>query len=253
MRTFGKVLQRGFGKSKSVQQLYERTALTVCALALTILTIHSFMPDADAQNESRHVDELTVRRLKIVDASGTVRLLLTGKPLPEGRIDGKVLSSTAAPRQAAGLLFYNDRGDEQGGLIYSGYHGEQGGVLTFDAWRQDQALQIQHADDATGSDSYIAGRDRPKTSLLNDIAAYDRERAAASTDAEREKISARWLREGRFGRRRFLVGEQNGVSQLTLDDAQGQTRLRLRVTPKGDAAIQFLNKRGVVVRTIKSE
>ena len=81
------------------------------------------------------MDELTVRRLKVVDASGAVRLILTGKPVPEGTIAGLKVSHPGDPRQAAGLLFYNDQGNEQGGLAYSGTAGAQTGSLSFDAWQ----------------------------------------------------------------------------------------------------------------------
>ena len=82
------------------------------------------------------------------------------------------------PDRGAGLMFYNDQGDEQGGLTYSGRNGQQGEALTFDAWHQDQALEIQHGDDANGSDSYVAGSELPKTSLYDDLVPYQREIAA---------------------------------------------------------------------------
>src|SRR6202011_4343101 len=90
---------------------------------------------AAARND--RFDEVTVHRLRIVDASGATRLLLPGKPIPEGTINGKQLPRIGGPREDAGLLFYNDNGDEQGGLTYSGAKGEQGAALTFDAWQQD--------------------------------------------------------------------------------------------------------------------
>ena len=121
------------------------------------------------------MDELTVRRLKVVDASGAARLLLTGKPIPEGMIAGLKLPNPGGPRQSAGLLLYNEHGDEQGGLTYNGHAGAQSESLTFDAWQQDQALEIQLGDNANGSDSYVAGNDLPKTFMVPINEAFLRE------------------------------------------------------------------------------
>lgn len=233
-----------------MDRLYERTALTVSAVALMALAIHANTPQASAQSAGTSTDELTVRRLKIVDASGAVRLLLTGKPIPEAKIAGTTLPNPHGQRQTAGLIFFNDHGDEQGGLTYAGDAGSQFGALTFDAWQQDQALEIQHGDNASGSDSYIAGNDLPKTSMVPIVQAYSRELAAAKTESERAAVGYRYRHAGKFGHERFLVGERSGTSQLRLDDAQGRPRLRLTVTPAGEAAIEFLDESGKVTKTV---
>jgi hypothetical protein len=225
---------------------FERIALSVCAIALSVLAAHAVTVHADAQTSSRVLDELTVRRLKVVDASGALRLLLTGKPLREGTIEGRIPPRPGGPRQAAGLLFYNDRGDEQGGLIYTGAGGEQAQGLTFDAWRQDQALAIEHEDDEKSSSSYIVGTDRPKSSLYQTMVTL----TAAKTDRQRAVVAKRLARDGSFGRRRFLFGESHGNSEVDLRDARGRLRLQLRVTPEGDASIAFLDVNGNVTRTI---
>jgi len=106
------------------------------------LAIHASITQASAQAAGTSMDELTVRRLKIVDGSGTVRLLLTGKPIPEGKIAGVTLSNPAGLRQAAGLMFFNDRGDEQGGLTYDGDAGSQRATLSFDAWQLETAARF---------------------------------------------------------------------------------------------------------------
>ena len=233
-----------------MERLYERTALTICAIALTALAVNASIPKASAQSESQKVDELTVRRLKVVDASGAVRLLLTGKPIPDAMMARMKVPNPAGPRQSAGLIFFNDRGDEQGGLTYDGAAGSQTESLTFDAWQQDQALEIQHGDDQSGSDSYIAGNDLPKTSLIPIAEAYSRELAAAKTPLERSAIGYRYRHSGQFGRQRFLVGERSGTSQLQLNDAEGRPRLRLTVNMAGEAAIQFLDESGKVTKTV---
>lgn len=234
-----------------MERLYERVALTVCAGAMIVIAASTVAARVGAAPRNERYDEITVRRLRVVDASGATRLILTGKPIPEGTIDGKLMPRIGPPRDNAGMIFYNDNGDEQGGLTYSGAKGEQGMALTFDAWRQDQALELQHGSGPYGSDSFIAGNELPKDSLYDVISAFEREFAAtARTEQERATLLRRYRREGKFGRQRWQIGNRGGPSELKLNDSAGRTRLRLSVTPEGEARVEFLDTSGTVVKSI---
>lgn len=231
-----------------MHRLYERVALTVCAVALSAIAVSSF--SARAATRVERFDEIVVKRMRVVDASGKTRLLLSGKPMPEGTIDGRVLTRAGGPRQVAGLMFFNDQGDEQGGLTYSGTAGEQSGTLTFDAWHQDQALEIQHADSPSGSDSFVAGNELPTTSLAQIAPEFFREYNALHTDEERQALRARYRREGKFGRQRWLIGNRAGSSEVRLNDTKGRLRLLLHVDADGKAHIDFLDENGTVTKSI---
>lgn len=233
-----------------MQRLYERAALTVCAVAMVTIAASSVAARVGAAARNERYDEITVRRLRVVDASGATRLLLTGKPIPEATIGGKQLVRVNNARTEAGIMFYNDVGDEQGGLTFSGRAGEQGESLTFDAWQQDQALEIQHGDNASGSDTYIAGNELPNTNLYDDMVALKRDYDAAHTDAERIAVRRRYRAEGRFGHQRWEIGNREGVSDLRLNDAKGHPRLRLSVTADGNARVEFLDASGTVVKSL---
>ena len=233
-----------------MKNVYERVALSVCAIALATLAANAVAARAGAAARNERYDEITVRRLRVVDASGATRLILTGKPIPEGTIAGKKLARTSGPRDDAGIMFYNDNGDEQGGLTYSGRNGEQGGALTFDAWQQDQAIEIQHGSGPAGSDSYIAGNELPQESLSEIGADFQRETMAARSDEQRIAIRRRYRSEGKFGYQRWQLGNRAGISELRLSDAKGHARLRLRVTADGDARVEFLDATGTVVKSL---
>ena len=233
-----------------MKSLYERAALSVCALALAMLAANSVAARAGAAARNERYDELTVRRLRVVDASGATRLILTGKPIPEGTIGGKQLPRTSGPRDDAGMIFYNDNGDEQGGITYGGRNGDQGAALTFDAWHQDQALEIQHGSGSNGTESWLAGNERPTESMIDIETVFAREYKAATSDAERRAIRARYRNEGKFGYQRWQLGNVAGRSELRLNDAKGRTRLRLSVTADGDARVEFLDGAGTVVKSV---
>jgi len=233
-----------------MKRVYERAALTVCACAMVVIAANAVAWRVGAAARNERYDELTVRRLRVVDASGATRLLLTGKPIPEATIGGKQVPRFAGSRTEAGVMFYNDRGDEQGGLVYSGRDGEQGGALTFDAWEQDQALEIQHSDSPSGSDSIIAGNELPRASSYETMVEFMHDIDAAKTGEDRVAVRRRFRRDGRFGYQRWIVGNIGGVSQLALNDGKGHPRLRLRVAADGDARVEFLDATGNVVKSV---
>jgi len=232
-----------------MNRLYERITLTICAIALSAIAVRVVaVPGSVQASTPAPLEELTVKRLRIVDASGVVRLSISGKPLPDAILEGKVVQGP--PRDRAGLMFYNEHGDEQGGLSFQGSDGEQGGNLSFDAWHQDAALEIQHSDTASQSDSYIVGSDLPKASLLETSPLFNAALKNVTTQDQRNAVLKQLRAKGLFRSRRFVLGEISRVSQLGLNDARGQQRLRLSVTPEGDAAIQFLDSTGKIVKTL---
>ena len=97
-------------------------------------------------NAPQRIDELTVQRLNVVDANGTLRMVLSNKDrMHPGVMDGKTIDR---PRPVAGLLFFNDVGDEVGGLTFTGQEASGRGAanagLMFDQWKQDQTIGIQY-------------------------------------------------------------------------------------------------------------
>jgi hypothetical protein len=94
------------------------------------------------------IDELTVQRLNVVDANGTLRFVLSNKDrMHPGVMDGVTINR---PRPVAGMLFFNDEGDEVGGLTYTG--GQRDGQrratagIMFDQYKQDQTIGISYSE-----------------------------------------------------------------------------------------------------------
>ena len=93
------------------------------------------------QVPSQRFEEITVERLNVVDADGTLRLVLSNKDrMHPGVMDGKTINR---PRPVAGMLFFNDEGDEVGGLVVSGQlkNGERraSALLAFDQLKKSVA------------------------------------------------------------------------------------------------------------------
>ena len=79
--------------------------LVVAALALLLFLQSRRTP---------HFKEIDAERINIVEGDGTLRLVISNHKLQHpGRMDGKDLPRRDRP---AGMIFFNDEGDECGGL-----------------------------------------------------------------------------------------------------------------------------------------
>src|SRR5262245_11434799 len=121
-----------------ILQVYAATSLAVAAfLFLT----------AFRQSSPQRIDELTVQRLNVVDANGTLRMVIPNKDrMHPGVIDGITLNRR---RTSAGILFFNDEGDEVGGLTFMGTddNGRRADArLMFDQLKQDQIIGISYGE-----------------------------------------------------------------------------------------------------------
>src|SRR6185437_11907061 len=97
---------------------------------------------------SAKFDVIDVGRINVVEPDGTIRLAISNKAhFPDPVIDGKTYPLRSGDK-VAGMIFFNDTGDEDGGLIWSGKKTSDGysagASLTMDQWRQDQTVQLSY-------------------------------------------------------------------------------------------------------------
>src|SRR5262245_60619548 len=120
------------------QFLFLRAWALSTSLVLVVVVVAGFRQSATT--------EISVQRLNIVDANGTLRMVLAGKDrMHPGVMDGVTIDR---PRPVAGMLFFNDEGDEVGGLTYTGTvangRGRANAGLMFDQIKQDQTIGITY-------------------------------------------------------------------------------------------------------------
>ena len=215
------------------------------SLALVVLVSMGFAQSASTQR----MDELTVQRLNVVDANGTLRMVLSNKDrMHPGVMDGKTIDR---PRPVAGLLFFNDVGDEVGGLTFTGQEANGQGTanagLMFDQWKQDQTIGIQYSESRGQRSAGLQVWDRSDTQRLSDL--IERLNAAnAITDADARTAAVQAARaKAQPGQQRLFVGkDRSRASVVTLSDAGGKARLVLKVEADGAATIEFLDADGKV-------
>src|ERR1019366_6557693 len=95
------------------------------AAAITVLLALSAVIKSAPTNQD--FDEIIVHRIKVVEPDGTLRMVISNHDRFPGVIEkGKELGPN--PRPGAGMLFLNDEGTENGGLIFGG-RGDANGML----------------------------------------------------------------------------------------------------------------------------
>jgi hypothetical protein len=228
-------------------------ATTMAAALAAIVTLSG----ATDPGRRAAFDEITVGRINIVEPDGTKRLIISNKAqFPGDFMQGK---EGARPdrRSFAGMLFINEEGTENGGLIQKGSIGADGKIssglsLSFDRFRQDQALQLMNNDSATHQMTGIRINDVPHFGVtsIEDIRRF-KEEGGKLAGAERQAYWNKLTDAGRLNENRIWLGNtQDKGSTLQLKDAKGRVRMMLAVAADGKAEIQMLDEQGKVTKSI---
>ena len=173
-----------------------------------------------AKSKVSDFDEIRVHRLDVTEPDGTLRMVISNKDrLPPVIIKGKERPEMGEPRPQAGMIFYNDEGTENGGLIFSGRKNDKGQIvdsgasLSFDRHGAGQTIQLAGVDD---SENHFAGLG------VNDIG----------------------------GQRVWVGRDDHGLASVSLAGADGKERIRLQVTADGKGSIVFLDTQGRVIQEL---
>ncbi len=230
------------------QFIFLRAWAILTSLAMTVVSVAAFRQASPAKS----LGEITVERINVVDANGTLRMVLSGKDkMHPGVMDGVTIDR---PRPVAGMLFFNDQGDEVGGLTYTGR--EENGTrradagLMFDQLKQDQTIGLNYTESGGRRTAGFQVWDRADSHLSELIAKFND--ANKMTDATAKAATIAAIRASASpGPRRLFVGKNaDKASTIVLSDANGKPRLTLTVDASGNPRIEFLDETGKVIARI---
>lgn len=227
--------------------------LVVLSIAVLVVGAHSVVSAPRVST----FDTINARRINVVDADGKYSLVLADRAnMPGNFFDGEEYKRPGGHR-AGGMLFFNDAGDEVGGLSFSshkdGEHYSASSGLLFDQYHQDQTVGVVYQEHDGKRTAGLQVWDRPDYSIqtleeMNDRAA--RAATPAARKAIKEQMLAYAKAHGGVGAKRMFVGKQDGNAIVRLADKEGRPRLVMEVDAKGQPRIQFLDENGKVVRQI---
>lgn len=202
------------------------------------------------QSWDEPIAEITTERLNIVGKDGNKYVVLSNpekQALPT--VDGKPIDPEQTERNVAGLLFFNEEGDEIGGLVYGIDSADSYQLLTFDQRKNDQIMTLtkdEYLEDGQWKKQYgllLQERsDKPSPEIiseLNDIKKIQdsvaREKAYDTFYSQPENTAPQRLFVGR------TYSEKVG---LFLMDKENKPRLQIYLDAQGEPHIESLDTEG---------
>ncbi|MGH6890406.1 MAG: hypothetical protein ACREHF_14635 [Rhizomicrobium sp.] len=204
------------------------THLLLAALALGVwsLLLESYLPAAFARTNaerSASFDTLTVKRINVVDPNGTIRFVIANSE----RFPGAKERGRTYPRSihdTAGMLFFDAKGNEVGGLGLAKLRNQDVTNMAFDyAYQPTDGIGFFKLESPDGK-RWQAGFD-----------IYDRRPYEPGSITSSQGVQ------------RVALEDENQNSQLVISDAQGHPRIRIGVDKAGEPSIEMLNPAGKVM------
>ncbi len=230
--------------------------LKAYAIALTLLFVIFIASGFSSGNQKNKFDEIDVERINIVEKDGALKLVISNKErIPDPIVSGKTFQRQG--EKSPGLIFYNDKGDECGGLVF---HGQQkdgrtsaGAALLFDQFDQDQTVGIMYGDNNGSRMAGLRVWDRPDIAAAEQVekiqAVRNMKDGPEKTEAMKKIQEA--ADRGEFGATRVFVGKSGDKSAaIILSDTRGKPRIRMSVDSAGIARLEFMDENGKVAYSL---
>jgi hypothetical protein len=207
-------------EEKLARQLRLLQALVLLlTVAVALLIVNCFHPLLSMQR----FKAVEAGRVEIREANGTLKAALSNAA---GFNVGQ-RAEQAGGNRLSGLIFYNEEGEETGGLVYQGKAipgGQDSDVgLTMDQYHQDQNVYLHHTEykDAHGSkiDDGLQINERPDwTGIKAEYWTYAQIAKLPPEQADALRLKA--LQDGTISMRRLFFGVTRGVeNQVPYNDA----------------------------------
>ena len=162
-----------------------RVYAVVSGSALVVLATAAFQG-----SPSRSQGEITVERINVVEKDGRTRMVIANSERQADTVINGHTIGAGRPRPA-GMIFFNDNGDEDGGLVFDGQRKdgrvEASGSLTFDQYQQDQTIGLEYSEEGGQRIAGLNVWDRSELPLDQFMAQMD---AAEKLPTEAERRAA---------------------------------------------------------------
>ena len=236
--------------------------LKIYALVSSVLLMGLLFVAAQKAGTKVKFEEIDVERINIVEKDGTLRLAIANLDRSPGVvIGGRTFKSREGQRP--GMIFFNDKGDECGGMTWQGQDKDgqisANGGLMFDQFNSDQTVGITYSQRNGERTSGLMVWERPlmtpeDTKFLQqlgdlELMADGPERTAALKTWREEA-----MKRGIGGALRVFVGRgRDNEAVVRLHDSKSKPRILLSVDKTDTPSLQFLDENGKVIQRIPAE
>jgi hypothetical protein len=243
------------------QKSFFTKLLVVSNVMLLMIVLFFALTSFGKNDDFKKFKEITVERINIENADGTPVMVISNKqkiagPTMEGK---KYAVSTAEGREyMAGMIFFNESGDEMGGLVFNSFKMPNGrvagiGHLSFDRFNDNQVISLEYNENKNGVRSGLTFYDRTGDGSFKKSLDLIEEANSKTTTKERLNeinVAMKDMREKNLlGNQRLFIGSRNETALLELKDKYGRIRGRFFVDVNNEAKLEFLNDKGEVTFT----
>jgi hypothetical protein len=226
----------------------------------TVLSMLFLITTAFKDNTKQKFAEIDVERINIVESDGTVKMIITNvERFPNGNDIINKRPTNKDRKKRSGMLFFNEEGIENGGLIYDGSktaNGHSAGLsLTYDQYDGDQVMQLLTQDYANGDNRFVS-----TTLAFNDRAKNENQLKTIEIMAELEELKKKdpelmnkryndYVEQGYIGGvPRLMLGKSRSENNgLFLFDDKGKPRAMFYVDKKNNARLDFYDEKGNII------
>lgn len=199
--------------------------------------------------KEKSVNELTVKRINIVDEEGNLRMVISNEERQHpGMMNGEEFPERQRP---SGIIFFNSSGDECGGLVYDGNEKDAGLVFSVDQFKDDQIMQLQYMEDTEQKIRQYGLQiwDYPKENAYAERYKRVEEIQNLNSLEEIEDAIYRMKSDSLSMEERLFVGKNfhNEVG-LFINDQKGTPRIKIYIDKDNNPKMEFLDEHGVVVK-----
>jgi len=238
--------------------LRELRILRAYAFVSLLMFIALFFVAFKSSVQKTKFEEIDVERINIVEKDGRLRLTISNNDRSPGPVIGGLYMKSREGKRGAGLIFFNDKGDECGGMTWTGKD-QDGRIradagLMFDQFDQDQTVGITYSQSNGDRSSGLRVWERSLTPLaelarmLNEAELMqDGPEKTAAIRKAREKAAA----DGLAGAQRVFVGRTTkNEAAVVLADSNGKPRIVMSVAGANAGTLQFLDENGKVLSSL---
>ncbi|MDR2237140.1 MAG: hypothetical protein LBE92_13545 [Chryseobacterium sp.] len=230
--------------------IQEVRILKIYAVSLTLVCVLFFFLAFKNQYSKQRFEEIDVERINIIEKDGTLKMVISNqKRQHPGMFNNKSLK----PRERdAGLIFFNELGDECGGLVYGADENGSGMVYSVDQRKTDQIMQLQYSEGTRNQKNRTYGLklwDRPDDFPIEDIIRFEDSLKRLNDPEVSRRAYAQLRKEGKLTSERFFAGKTaNGDVGLFIKDTNGRLRLRVYIDKNNQTHIDKLDEAGRIIQ-----
>ncbi len=196
--------------------------------------------------------EITTERLNIVGKDGNKYIVLSN---PERQavatINGEPINPEETERNIAGLLFFNEDGDEVGGLVYGIDSTDSYQLLTFDQRKNDQIMALrkdEYLENGAWKKQYglvLQERSEKQANII--IAELQEINKIGDSLLREKKLTEFYENPENLAPQRLFIGRTFSEKVgLYLMDKDNKPRLQIYLDKDGEPHIEIIDKNGTV-------